>query len=67
MSLYDKILDRTLKTQAIRKLSERSSKEARIKCPMKPKMEVIWVADSYCSFSGRSTCKKCIKKGDYPK
>ncbi len=45
-------------------------KKLRTKCPVNKNVEIIWKSnglENVCSFSGRSNCKKCIAKGDYPK
>ena len=57
--------------------NETSDKYEKMKCPKNPKVEVMWKKEgaldwnfqikAICSFSGHPTCKKCIKKGDYPK
>ena len=53
-----------------RKYKEETTKK--VKCPKNPKVEIIWKQSPWylepvCSFSGHPNCKKCIKKGDYPK
>jgi len=46
-------------------------KQLKTKCPKNKNVEVAWKPNGWgevvCSFSGHSTCKKCIKKEDYPK